>query len=64
MKHNIQNASPFKTTQLGNKLNKIIEKTPKLKLTRDDKDMIHVVALTTFIFTLIGTAIVILLLAF
>jgi hypothetical protein len=30
MKHNIQNASPFKTKQLGDKLNKIIMKTEKL----------------------------------
>ena len=64
MKHNIQNASPFKTTQLKNKLNKIIERSPKLKLTRDDWDMIHVVALITFMVTLLGTALVILSLAF
>jgi hypothetical protein len=32
----------------------------KLKLTRDDKDMIHIVALITFIVTLLGTALVIL----
>ena len=64
MNNNIQNASPFKTKQLGDKLNKIIERSPKLKLTRDDKDMIHVVALLTFIVTLLGTALVILALAF
>ena len=64
MKHNIQNASPFKTKQLGNKLNKVIERIPKLKLTRDDEDMIHIVALLTFIVTLLGTALVILALAF
>jgi hypothetical protein len=64
MKHNIQKASPFATKQLGDKLNKIIERSPKLKLTRDDKDMIHVVALITFIVTLLGTALVILALAF
>jgi hypothetical protein len=64
MKHNIQNASPFATKQLGDKLNKIIEQSPKLKLTRDDKDMIHIVALLTFIVTLLGTALVILALAF
>ena len=64
MKHNIQKASPFAAKQLGDKLNKIIERSPKLKLTRDDKDMIHVVALLTFIVTLLGTALVILALAF
>ena len=64
MKNNIQNASPFKTKQLGDKLNKVIERCPKLKLTRDDWDMIHVVALLTFIVTLLGTALVILALAF
>ena len=64
MKHNIQNASPFKTKQLGDKLNKVIERSPKLNLTRDDRDMIHVVALITFIVTLLGTALVILALAF
>ena len=64
MNNNIQNASPFKTKQLGDKLNKIIERSPKLKLTRDDKDMIHVVALLVFIFALLGTAIVILALTF
>jgi hypothetical protein len=64
MKHNIQNASAFKTTQLGNKLNKIIERSPKLKLTRDDKDMIHLAVLFTFIVTLLGSALVILALAF
>ena len=64
MKHNIQNASPFKTKQLGDKLNKIIERSPKLELTRDDKDMIHIVALLTFIVTLLGTALVILALTF
>jgi hypothetical protein len=64
MKHNIQNASPFATKQLGGKLNKIIERSPKLKLTRDDKDMIHIVALITFIVTLLGTALVILALTF
>jgi hypothetical protein len=64
MKHNIQNASPFATKQLGDKLNKIIERSPKLELTRDDKDMIHIVALLTFIVTLLGTALVILALAF
>ena len=64
MKHNIQNASPFATKQLGDKLNKIIERSPKLELTRDDKDMIHIVALITFIVTLLGTALVILALAF
>jgi hypothetical protein len=35
-------------------------KIPKLKLTRDEKEMIHLVALATFIVTLLGTAIVIL----
>jgi hypothetical protein len=30
----------------------------KLKLTRDEKEMIHIVALITFTFTLIGSAIV------
>ena len=64
MKHNIQKASPFATKQLGDKLNKIIERSPKLKLTRDDWDMIHVVALITFMVTLLGTALVILSLAF
>ena len=64
MKHNIQNASPFKTKQLGDKLNKIIERSPKLELTRDDKDMIHIVALLTFIVTLLGAALVILAIAF
>jgi len=64
MKHNIQNASPFKTKQLGDKLNKVIERIPRLKLTRDDEDMIHIVALLTFIVTLLGTALVILALAF
>jgi hypothetical protein len=64
MKHNIQNASPFATKQLGDKLNKIIERSPKLELTRDDKDMLHIVALITFIVTLLGTALVILALAF
>jgi hypothetical protein len=64
MKNNIQNASPFATKQLGDKLNKVIERCPKLKLTRDDKDMIHIVALLTFIVTLLGTALVILALAF
>ena len=64
MKHNIQNASPFATKQLGDKLNKVIERSPKLELTRDDKDMIHIVALITFIVTLLGTALVILALAF
>jgi hypothetical protein len=64
MKHNIQNASPFATKQLGDKLNKIIERSPKLELTRDDKDMIHVVALLVFIFTLLGSAVVILALTF
>jgi len=63
-KHNIQNASAFKTTQLGNKLNKIIERCPKLKLTRDDEDMIHIVALLVFIVTLLGTALVVLALTF
>jgi hypothetical protein len=64
MKHNIQNASAFKTKQLGDKLNKVIERIPKLKLTRDDEDMLHIVALITFIVTLLGTALVILALAF
>jgi hypothetical protein len=64
MKHNIQNASPFKTKQLGDKLNEIIERNPKLELTRDDKDMIHIVALLTFIVTLLGTALVVLALTF
>ena len=64
MKHNIQNASPFKTKQLGDKLNKVIERIPKLKLTRDDEDMLHIVALIAFIVTLLGTALVILALAF
>ena len=64
MKHNIQNASPFKTKQLGDKLNKVIERIPKLKLTRDDEDMLHIVALITFIVSLLGTALVILTLAF
>jgi hypothetical protein len=64
MKHNIQNASPFKTKQLGDKLNKVIERIPKLKLTRDDEDMLHIVALITFIVTLLGTALVVLALAF
>ena len=64
MKHNIKNASPFATKQLGDKLNKIIERSPKLKLTRDEREMIHIVALITFTFTLIGVAIVTLLLAF
>jgi hypothetical protein len=64
MKHNIQNASPFKTKQLGDKLNKVIERSPKLKLTRDDWDMLHIVALLTFIVTLLGTALVVLALAF
>jgi len=32
----------------------------KLKLTRDEKEMIQLVALATFIVTLIGTAIVVL----
>jgi len=32
----------------------------KLKLTRDEKEMIHLVALATFIFTVIATAILIL----
>jgi len=64
MKNNIQNASPFATKQLGDKLNKIIKRSPKLKLTRDDKDMIHVTVLITFIVTLLGTALVILALAF
>ena len=64
MKHNIQNASPFATKQLGDKLNKIIERSPKLELTRDDKDMIHIVALLTFIATLLGAALVVLALAF
>ena len=63
-KHNIQNASAFKTKQLGDKLNKVIERIPRLKLTRDDEDMIHIVALLTFIVTLLGTALVILALAF
>ena len=58
MNNNIQNASPFKTKQLGDKLNKIIERCPKLKLTRDEREMIHLVALFTFTFTLIGAAIV------
>ena len=39
-------------------------KNMKLKLTRDEKEMIHLVALATFMFTLIGTAIVILALSF
>ena len=64
MKHNIQNASPFKTKQLGDKLNKVIERSPKLKLTRDDWDMLHIVALLAFIVTLLGTALVVLALAF
>ena len=64
MKHNIQKASPFATKQLGDKLNKIIERSPKLELTRDDKDMIHIVALLVFIFTLLASAVVILALAF
>ena len=68
MKHNIKNTSPFATKQLGDKLNKIIERSgkglPKFELTRDDKDMIHVVALLVFIFSLLGTAIVILALTF
>ena len=64
MKHNIQKASPFATKQLGDKLNKIIERSPKLELTRDDKDMIHIVALLTFIVTLLGSALVVLALAF
>ena len=64
MKHNIQNASPFATKQLGDKLNKIIERSPKLKLTRDDKDMIHIAVLLTFIVTLLGAALVVLALAF
>jgi hypothetical protein len=63
-KHNIQNASPFATKQLGDKLNKVIERIPKLEPTRDDKDMIHIVALITFIVTLLGTALVILALTF
>ena len=57
MNNNIQNASPFKTKQLGDKLNKIIERSPKLKLTRDEREMIHLVALFTFTFTLIGAAV-------
>mgnify|MGYP001234550314 CR=1 FL=1 len=36
----------------------------KLKLTRDDREMIHISVLITFIVTLLGTAIVILALAF
>ena len=68
MKHNIENASPFATKQLGDKLKKIIEDRhhlrPKLKLTRDDWDMIHIVALLTFIVTLLGAALVVLALAF
>jgi hypothetical protein len=64
MNHNIQNASPFKTKQLGDKLNKIIERSPKLKLTRDEREMIHISVMAAFIVTLIGTAIVILALAF
>ena len=64
-KHNIENASPFATKQLGDKLNKTLDELyPKLELTRDDKDMIHIVALITFIVTLLGTALVILALAF
>jgi hypothetical protein len=57
MNNNIQNASPFKTKQLGDKLNKIIERSPKLKLTRDEREMIHLTALFTFTFTLIGAAV-------
>jgi hypothetical protein len=65
MKHNIQKASPFATKQLGDKLNKTLDELyPKLELTRDDKDMIHIVALIVFIFTLLGSAIVVLALAF
>lgn len=36
----------------------------KLKLTRDEREMIQLVALFTFAFTLIGVAIVVLTLAF
>ena len=36
----------------------------KLKLTRDEREMIHISAMVTFIFTLIGGAIVMLALAF
>tara|TARA_Y100000310_G_C20520526_1_gene733443 strand:- start:841 stop:957 length:117 start_codon:yes stop_codon:yes gene_type:complete len=36
----------------------------KLKLTRDEKEMIHITSLITFIITLIGTAIIALALAF
>jgi len=64
MKHEIQKASPFATKQLGDKLNRVIEQSPKLKLTRDDRDMIHIAALITFIVTLLGTALVVLALAF
>lgn len=65
MKHNIQNASAFKTKQLGEKLNKVIERSPNhLALLKRNKDMIHVVALLAFIVTLLGTAVVILALAF
>lgn len=64
MKHSIQNASAFKTKQLGDKLNKIIERSPRLKLTRDEREMIHLTALITFIITLIGAALVVLALAF
>jgi hypothetical protein len=64
MKNNIKNASAFKTKQLGDKLNKVLERCPKLKLARDDREMLHIVALLAFIVTLLGTAIVILALAF
>jgi len=36
----------------------------KLKLTRDEREMIHISVMATFIFTLIGVAIVVLALAF
>ena len=51
MKHNIQNASPFATKQLGSKLNNIIEKNSNMKkLTLTETITCTIIALASLVF--------------